>query len=183
MEMECFRLKQSKNIFNPICIKNLDKDKYLYKMDTKTFEQLDDLIVDYYDPKVGLEICDILKTPCFMIADRLKEIFMLLEPEIQFKGIQLFPSNYKKDQEIKDPMPLYWIPSVEPTQCLHTSTKFYDTGLVEELVLKESLIQEKNIIKVAGLVEEIWVVSLTAAESILRRRPLSIGLERVKVRR
>lgn len=182
MELEYFRIEQSKQVANPIQLEKLDKEKYIYKMTPAAFDKLDDLVVAYYKPDRDLEICDILRSPCFMIAEKLKDLWQLLQPELRFKGIQLFPKNLAPDEEIKDPMPLYWIPDIQPTECLHDTARIYDTGIVEELVLKESAIRGKNILKVAGLVEEYWIVSLTAAESILRRGALAAGLKRIKVR-
>lgn len=182
MELEYFRLRQSKKTANPIKIEKIDKEKYVYKMNLKAFDRLDRLVVAYYKTDMGLEICDILQAPCLMITERLKDLFMLLEPQLQFKGIQLYPLNFKPEEGIKDPVPLYWIPYLEPTDCLHTTAKIYGTGIVEELVLRKSALEGKHILKVAGLVEEIWIISLCAAESLLRRKALAAGLEQVKVR-
>ena len=182
MALEYFRLFQSKIVSNPIAIETINREQYPYKMNQAAFDRLEDLIVAYYQPDMGLEICDILHSPCFMIADRFRDLFSLLEPGLQFKGIQLYPLDFDAAEGLKSPVPLYWIPYIEPTECLHSTAKIYDIGTVKELVVKEDAVRDKNILKVAGLVEEIWLVSLAAAESILRRRPLAIGLERVKVR-
>ncbi|AJQ29492.1 hypothetical protein [Pelosinus fermentans] len=182
MTDEYFRLFQSHIVSNSIAIENLDREHYPYKMDRAAFTRLEDLVVAYYQPDMGLEICDMLQSPCFMIADRFRDLFSLLEPELQFKGIQLYPLDFDAAEGVKSPVPLYWIPHIESTECLHSTAKIYDTGIVEELVVKQGAVRGKHILKVAGLVEEIWLVSLAAAESILRRRPLAAGLERVKVR-
>nr|WP_092067143.1 hypothetical protein [Dendrosporobacter quercicolus]NSL49714.1 hypothetical protein [Dendrosporobacter quercicolus DSM 1736]SDL50036.1 hypothetical protein SAMN04488502_10161 [Dendrosporobacter quercicolus] len=182
MEREYFRLIQSKTASNPIVIQAIDREHYPYKMNQSAFAALEDLIVAYYQPDMGLEICDILQSPCFMIANRFRDLFALLEPELRFKGIQLYPLDFDAAAGLKSPAPLYWIPDIEPTWCLHPAARIYDTGIIEELVVKENAVRHKHILKVAGLVEEIWLVSLTAAECILRRRPLAAGLERVKVR-
>lgn len=182
MILEYFRLFQSKIVSNPIAIETINREQYPYKMNRAAFDRLEDLIVAYYQPDMGLEICDLLHSPCFMIADRLRDLFSLLEPELQFKGIQLFPLDFDLSEGLKSPVPLYWTPYIEPIECLHPTARIYDTGIIEELVVKENAVRHKHILKVAGLVEEIWLVSLDAAESILRRRPLAVGLERVKVR-
>lgn len=182
MTDEYFRLFQSNSVSHPLVIENLDWERYPYKMDRAAFTGLEDLVVAYYQPDMGLEICDILQSPCFMIADRFRDLFSLLEPQLRFKGVQLYPLDFDAEQGIQSPVPLYWIPYIEPTECLHAAAKIYATGIVEELVVKEDAVRGQHVLKVAGLVEEIWLVSLAAAESILRRRPLAAGLERVKVR-
>lgn len=182
MSAEYFRLLQSKKVVSPIRIDGLDRDAYRYKMDGAAFAALDDLVVAYYSPADGLEICEVLRSPCFVIAERLKELWLLLQPDLAFKGIQLFPDNFRAGEALKDPTPLYWVPYLAPTVCLHESSGVYDTGIVHDLVLTKSAVADKNILKVAGTVEEFWIVSLTAAECILRRGALGAALERVKVR-
>ncbi|WP_110955888.1 hypothetical protein [Anaerosinus massiliensis] len=182
MSVEYFRIFQSKCVSNPIAIEGITREQYPYKMNQLAFQGLEDLIVAYYQPSMGIEICDLLSSPCFMLADRLRDLFLLLEPKLQFKGMQLYPQDFNAEEGITSPVPLYWIPYIKPTPCLHSTAKIYDTGIVEELVVKENAVRDQHILKVDGIVEEIWLVSLTAAESILRRRPLAVGLQRVKVR-
>lgn len=185
MQAEYFRLRQSKKATNPIAIFGIDKGKYRYKMDKAAFDALGGLAVAYYQNSMGMEICDFLQSPCFMIADRFKDIFALLEPSMKFKGVQLFPHDFDKqtyNELARAPMPMYQVPYIEPTSCLHESAKIYGTGTVRTLVLEEGALEGRHVVKIAGLVEEIWIISLLAAESILRRRPLAAGLERVEVK-
>lgn len=180
--MEYFQITPSGRAGYPIRPLGLPKEKYVYKMDKHAFDRLDSLFVAYYEPEISMEIRDVLQAPCFMVSDVLKELFSLLAPEAAFKGIQLFPADIVVKKSSDMPMPLYWVPYVEPTPCLHPEAKLYDTGIVEELVLREEAVWGKGLLKVDGLTEETWIASLGAAESILRRRPLGVGLKRVKVR-
>lgn len=182
MNDEYFRLFQNPIASNPITLYLPDQKRYPRRVDQAAFCQLEELIVGYYQPAIGLEICDLLESPCFLIADRFKDLFQLLAPQLQWKGIQLYPNDFNLQQGLQSAAPLYWIPYLDPVDCLHSSTQFHDIGLLKELVVDEAAIRDKHILKVGGILEDIWLVSLTAAESILRRRPLAIGLEQVKVR-
>lgn len=178
METEYYRLCLDNNVADPIKPQKLNGEMYCYKMNQKAFQRLDDLVVAYYTDIIGLEICDFLIWPTFMMTTRFRDLFELLAPEIQFKGVQLYPINLS----LELPMPMYWIPYIEETDCMHPSSCVYGTGIVKTLVLRESAVAGKHIIKVKGIVEEIWLASLSAAESILRRRPQGLLLEPVKVR-
>lgn len=183
MPEEFFHLFQSRSVSNPIIIQNLPQDYYPIKMTREAFDKLEDVVAAYYQPDdLGLEICDFLQSPSFLIADRFKPLFALLEPRLQFKGIYLTPLSSDIAQSFTYPAPLYWLPYIEPTDCLHSTAQRYDTGIIKKLVLWENAVKGKHILRVTGPGQEIWLISLTAAESILRRRPLAAGLERVAVR-
>lgn len=168
-----------RGVSQPLSFGPLDKELYRYKMDRQAFDLLPPFAVAYYTPEIGLEFCDFLQAPMLMISTKFQELFQLLEPGMQFKGVQIYPSAKEENQ----PVPVYWIPYLEPSDCLHVSSIIYDTGTIKEIVLKEAALADKPIIKARGPVEEFWFVSLAAAECILRREPLGVGLEDMKVRR
>lgn len=179
MDRVFFRLQPDRNATSAIQIKKLDKEKYVYKMDREKFLQLDQFTVAYYEDAIGMEICDFLHGPPFIISNRYKKIFALLESEMEFKGVQLYPENLREDR----PMPTYWVPFIEHTDCVHADSEIYDIGTVKRLVLREDAVKDRNILIARGRVEQIWLVSLSAAESILRRQPLGVSLEAVEVRK
>lgn len=183
MTEEYFRLFQSRQVSNPIVIQNLASDYYPIKMTPATFDQLEDMVFAGYRPDaLGLEICDLLSSPCFLISDKLKHVFSLLAPGLRFKGISLVPLGVANERILDYPAPLYWLPYSEPADCLHSTAQRYDTGVIKELVLQADAINGKHILRVSGPGQEFWLVSLTAAENILKLRPLAVGLERVPVR-
>lgn len=179
MELQYFRLRQDKSVSNPIKFGPLDKNLYCYKMNQQAFNKLPIFNVAYYEKKIGLEFCDFLQAPMLMMSTKFQELFQLLEPQIEFKGIQVYPEGAETDM----PVPVYWIPYLKETDCLHEASEIYGTGIAKTIVLKEIMLMDKPILKVKAPVEELWFVSLAAAECILRRQPLGVGLEPVKVRR
>ena len=79
-------------------------------------------------------------------------------------------------------MPTYWLPYLERTNCLHKDSEIYDIGTVKKLILRKEAVIDRDIVRPADIVEDIWLLSLTAAEAVLRRKPFGIKFEIVEVR-
>lgn len=63
----------------------------------------------------------------------------------------------------------------------YTDPKKQDNGMLKKLVLDRRKIRGKAIFRVGGLLEYKVAVSLPVAESILRRRPYGVSLQRIEV--
>lgn len=174
--MEYFELCQSKAVENPLVILKLDKEKYNYTMTEENFAALEKLKVAWFSGREFEEVCDILTEPAFLISDRLKQILQIYDKEISFKGVQLFSTA-----EESKLYPLYWVPGFVTLDCLHEKTKKLDNGMLKSLVLEERKIGKKPIFRIGGLLEYKVAVSLPVAESILRRRPYGVSLQRIEV--
>lgn len=175
--MEYFELCQSKAVENPIVIMKLDKEKYCYAMREEDFAALDKLKVAWFSGREVEELCDILTEPTFLVSDRMKKILQLYEQKLPFKGVQLFATAEESKQ-----YPLYWVPCFPVLDCLHEETKRYDNGMLQRLVLDKRKIQQQPVFRIGGLLEYKVAVSLPVAESILRRRPYGVGLQRIEVK-
>lgn len=178
MDMAYFRLYTAETQGPSITICGLNPNIYTNKLDFEHFMKMEPFVVAYYKDKIETEFPDFINGPPFMISDRYREIFELLEPEIGFKGIQLYPDSKQK----KRPMPTYWIPYLPEGQYLHKDSEFYDIGIAKKLILQKETIRGKNILRPKVPVEDIWLFSLTAMESIFRRKPFGIYLNIVAVK-
>lgn len=174
--MEYYELSQSRKVENPIELMGLDREAYCYDMPQKSFEALDRIRVAYFSGNEAEEICDILTSPTVLVSDRLKKLFALYEKEMEFKGIQLFPTAEESRQ-----YPMYWVPRFPEADCVHESSIRYDNGMVSSLVLDGGRIGRRNIFRIAGLLEYRIGVSLPVAESILRRRLYGVALRKMEV--
>ncbi len=174
--MEYYELSQSKKVENPIELMGLDPNVYCYTMARKDFEALDKIKVAYFSGNEAEEICDILISPTFVVSDRLKNLIALYDKEIEFKGIQLFPTSEESRQ-----YPIYWVPSFPEINCMHERSKIYDNGMVSSLVLNRQKIGRRNLFRLSGLLEYKIVVSLPVVESILRRRLYGVELTKLEV--
>lgn len=174
--MEYYELAQSGKVENPVELMGLDTGAYCYDMTQKDFEALDSMRVAYFSGNEAEEICDVLTSPTFLVSDRLKKLLSLYEKEIEFKGIQLFPTSEESRQ-----YPVYWVPYFPEPDCIHESSVWYDNGMISSLVLDGSRIGRRNIFRLPRLLEYRIVVSLPVAESILRRRFYGVELRKMEV--
>lgn len=178
MDMVFFRLYTGEKEGNSIKIKGLNSKTYTQNIDKPSFDKMMPFTVAYYLNRPNIEIPDFINMPPFILSDKYKDIFSLLEPSIEFKGIQLYPD----DKEENTPMPTYWLPYLEKTACLHKDSEIYDIGTVKKLILQKEAVIGKDIVRPTGTIEDIWLLSLTAAEAVLRRKPFGIKFEIVEVR-
>lgn len=174
--MEYFELCQSKAVENPLVVLKLDKERYTYRMTQEDFAALDRLRVAWFSGREFEEICDILTEPTFLVSEGLKKSLQLYDRSIPFKGVQLFSTAEESKQ-----YPLYWVPCFPWLDCLHEKTEKQDNGMLKHLVLAGKKIRGKSIFRIGGLLEYKVAVSLPVAESILRRRPYGVSLQRIEV--
>lgn len=173
-----FRLQPDREAVNAIRIDRLDPALYGGAMTWERFQQLPPATVAYYQPQLNIEICDFLFAPSFLVAAKFKTIFELLEPALLFKSIQLYPSPSAAEA----PQPTYWLAYLPETDCLHSQTKQYDLRAQPRLILRQGAVAGRHLLKTVLQREEIWLASLTAVESILRRQPLGVQIEPVDVK-
>lgn len=174
--MKYFELFQSPKVENPIAVTGLDKDVYCYAMRQKDFEALDKMKVAYYSGSESEEPCDILTDPTFMISDKLKRLIAMYDKEIVFKGVQVFSTSKERED-----YPLYWVPQFPEINALHSSSIINDNGSIATLILDNRMIGNMHVFRLSDCLEYKVVVSMTVAESILRRRLYGIGLKKLEV--
>lgn len=175
--MEFFILDLDKKVNRAIELQYLDRTIYVKNVNQKSFEQLPKLSVAYHNGNEMGEVPDILQSPTLLLSDKLKRILSLYDNKLEFKGVQVFS---EKEKDLNNP--LYWVTLFPEVDSLHSSSTFYNVGLVNELRLDEKKIKGQHIFKVKDLIGAKIIVSLAVAESILRRRPYGISLEKVEVR-
>ena len=159
--------------------KDFTQRKYAYFMDREAFSKIDDEVA-YYESALLFEHCDIIFEPTFMIHDRLQSLFQFLEPELQFKGVQLYESRNQKET----PAPLYWVPYLEYAPAIDKSSRIVQ-GRAQKLILNGEYLSENNYRRVLHCklpAQDIWLLSLEGAECLLRREPSGVWLERVDIR-
>ena len=174
--MEYFELTQDREVEFPIQLKELNRKQYTYAMKEAEFEGLDRLKVTYFRESEGNEWCDIRTEPTFLVSDAVKRVLSLYDDTIRFCAIQAF------EEEASMVVPLYWVPLFRMVSCLHPDTTWYPNGMLKELVLSRESLTDQPIVRVASLLEYKVVISLAAAESLLRRGFYGIGLKPVSVR-
>ena len=146
-----------------------NRRNYPYFTDEISFEKIDDDVAFYSYGGFFIE-CDFLFEPTFLIHDNFQSLFKLLEPELQFKGV-----NPKKFET-----PLYWLPYLPIIDAISEKSKII-LGKPAKLVLKAEFLSKKKVAHCQLPAADIWLLSLEAAECLLRRQPIGIILEKVSL--
>lgn len=173
--MRYFELTADRDLSNPVQIQKIDTGIYKNGIPKKTFDAIKQLQVAYFDHSEQTEICDTLWEPAFMVSDVLRRLFLLYEPEMEFRGVQLFPNDMEDNTA-----PLYWLPYIEPVSCMGKDSSRYTNGMLEKLVLdKDAPIDRRHIFRVADILEYKVIISLPVAESMIRRQMTGATFEPV----
>ena len=173
--MEYYRMKMNDVITNYINIERLDTTVYKQNCSPEEFEKLPKGIVTYYHDTRGLEIPDVLQRPLLLVKENVKDILQMYDEHIKGKPIKVFAS----EREI-EVAPTYWLLNYEEVDCLSKDVTVYPNGELKEIILDKSKIQNRDVFRVKGTQENIIIVSLAVAESMLRRQVYGVDFERVK---
>ncbi|MBQ7476563.1 MAG: hypothetical protein IJT06_04120 [Selenomonadaceae bacterium] len=152
-----------------------NRKKYPYFTDEKSFDSVDDEVSFYQYSGFFIE-CDFLFEPTFLIHDNLQSLFKLLEPNLQFRGVQLYAAQNRE----KLSTPLYWLPDLPITDAVSEKSRVIQ-GKPFELILKAEPLEKKRLAHCKLPAADIWLLSLEAAECLLRRQPIGIILEKVSI--
>ena len=170
--MEYFELIVDPMISNPIQIQHVDTSTYRNNATKEEFNVVPKMTVGYFDNSPQIEVYDLLGQPVFLLSDHLKRLFALYDPNMQFKGIQVYANDLEDDES-----PLDWWPYIPFIDCLSDQTTKYPTGMLERLVLDRSALHGENIFRVGDILENKVVISLSVAESMIRRKMTGFTLK------
>lgn len=177
--MEYFRISLSREIKNPIEIKGLDPGYYKHNMNRQDFERLEKMLVTYVEYSEDILIPEVLTRPTFFISEQVKRIFQEHDENISYKGIQLYP---EKEEQAEKFSKVYWIPDSPLVECLDREVKVLPNGTVDKLLLSERKAGERNIFRIAGIQENITIVSLKIAEQLIQNKLYGVAIEEVQMR-
>lgn len=174
IETEWYRIKKDRAASGIRGEKGFQRKDYPYFMDWKAFDALETRVA-FYDYSGRAEFDDFLFEPTFMLSDRFRRLFQLLEPEMEFQSVNLLDEKLKE----KAPSPVYWIPYLPCAEAIHPASRIVQ-GKAENLVLKRGTLEGKRVLHCHLPADDIWLISLEAAECILRRAPIGIGMEKLR---
>lgn len=177
--MEYFRIGLSKEIKNPLCVKGLDSNYYKHNINRQEFERLEKMLVTYVEYSEDMLVPEVLTRPTFLISEQVKRIFQAQDENIPYKGIQLYP---EKEEDAEKFSKVYWIPDSPLVECLDREVKILPNGTVNKLLLNERKAGERNIFRIAGIQENITIVSLKIAEQLIQNRLYGVAIEEVQMR-
>lgn len=173
--MEYFELIVDPMISNPIQIQHVDSSIYKNDATREEFDAAPKMTVGYFDNSPQIEIYDLLGQPALLVSDSLKRLFALYDPNMQFKGIRVYANDLEDDESS-----LYWWPYIPPVACLSDQATKYPTGMLEHLVLDRDALHGEDIFRVSGILENKVVISLSVAESMIRRKMIGFTLKPIR---
>ncbi|OUP05488.1 hypothetical protein [Anaeromassilibacillus sp. An200] len=171
-----FQIKQDKKLSNPIQIFH-----FAVEGDYTEGKPIDSAIIPkqqvaYFEYSPQVEMCDVLFQPTLLIENSIKKLWRLYEPQMKFKGVQVFANDPKINIA-----PMYWCPVVPPVACMNEATELYPDKTLKHLAIQFRAVQGRHIFQVAGLSEPVVVVSLPVAESMLKRSAIGFELQAVEL--
>ncbi|MBG9794662.1 hypothetical protein ABD76_20090 [Paenibacillus dendritiformis] len=120
-------------------------------------------LLDINEDNSGMgDYVDWLDKPRRMVSDRMKAILEQYNPALSVKRTDLIDRKNNKHN-------VYWVLQVPELECLSPESEFHRNGTVKRLVLDHKRVKEHHFFAIAGIMEPYIVVSLEAAESLLRR--------------
>lgn len=154
LEQFLFELRPDEDIVNPIMPIGIPMQDYSQVMIAGDFARLRDR-VGFYEPKIGLEVCDFLFAPTFMVGKKMISLFRALAPELETRTLALFPV------EGDGPEINYWIPYLPPVDCLEICQ--------DSCCVRPDCLAGQVMVKCERKREAHWIFSLAVAEQILAR--------------
>ena len=174
--MKYFELIQDKRVERPIFPYKIDGSNFKPIRSEKAFVLLESIQLARYSGESFEEVCDLLEEPILLCSDILKRALSKLETRIQWKTVQVHSKKVDGDS-----LGLYWIPWFPEVDGLHVATTRYPNGLFKKIVLDGDKIKEYNVFQVTERIQRKIMVSLQAAEVLLRDRYYGIGFRKVEV--
>ena len=95
VETEWYRIKKDKAALGIRRKKGFQRSDFSYFMDRKAFDALGTNIA-FYEYSGRAEFDDFLFEPTFMLSDRLRTVFQLLEPEMEFHSVNLIDEKWQE---------------------------------------------------------------------------------------
>ena len=165
--MEYFRLRQDPRV--PNCavmqLKNIRNYREAVRGNVTALPRMSATYVN--SSKINV-YPDLLDRQLFMVKDNLLEVFMQFVQKIEIRDICLL-DNLLDVQEI------YHIPNLEIVDCIAESS---EQGVI---ILDSDAVEDRDLFRAASKSDgpAVVIVSLLLAESILRRSPTGVMLERI----
>ncbi|MFW5433399.1 hypothetical protein [Paenibacillus apiarius] len=138
------------------------------------FEDLPGISVLELNENVPYEFVDWLENPRRMASSCMKTIMEKYNRSLQFKRVDLTVTQLRIQHQ-------YWIIKSPYLDSLSTHSEFLRDGTMKRLILDKGKIKGHHIFMIDGILEPYMVVSLDAAESLLRRSLTGFVLKEIEV--
>lgn len=175
--MEYFVIKSSVKVPPVPTLK--DTILYPHRLTEENYNSMPKGKIYYYHDAEDLEIPELMVQPTFMVGDTLRHIISVYDDTVDWKALYMMPDE---EDKVVDGTKRYSIPNLTRCKCLHPEVEMTPNGAVTKLILDKNRLRNMAIFQVEETQENYVIVSLALAESISRRHPYGVRLERVEVR-
>lgn len=135
-------------------------------------DDIQDITIVFVEGQADSVYPDYIGKPVVLVADEVKKVLELHDPELVFKCAILSDPKHSMQK-------VYWLLLLPRVDCLSERTEFHKTGAVKRIVIDQEKAAGHAIFRVRGLLEKHVFIPLDVAESLLRRELLGIRLEKV----
>lgn len=172
--MDYFILSQDMTIPNYVepvgILKVIDPDM----IKEENIHKMDGLAVQFeIKENSSHEFVDFIEHPVHLVSDKLKAILEKYDDNAFFKPI--FLADIKKELQ-----KVYWFMVPKEQDCLSPKSEFKNNGSINRLVIDMGKVGYRKIFRIKGIAENIVIIRLDVAESLLRRNFEGIKLSRIE---
>lgn len=171
--MDFFVILQDKRI--PDIVEPMGASKVISKdvLNINNADKLERLLVQFQiKEKTHNEYVDYIECPVQLVSDKLKRLLEKYDSSVFFIPVMLADLKNERQE-------IYWLMVPDVKDCLSPQTEFNKDGTLKKLVIDERKAALFKVFKVKGLLENLLVIRLDVAESILRRDYAGIKLKKV----
>lgn len=175
--MEFFILSQDNTIPDPVepagILKVIDRDM----IKKENIHKMDELAVQFEIKENNRSVyIDFIENPVPLVSDKLKELLGKYEERIFLKPVLLADIKHLRQD-------VYWLLVPDSMDCLSSKSEFNKNGTVKRIVIDENKIRFRKVFKIKGILENLIILRLDVAESLLRRDFTGIRLKKVEMDR
>lgn len=172
--MEYFMISQDPDFYNILTVKVKLKNNARRKIEVSQEDiiSIKRVIRFNVDGLPNFTYPDILDVPIFLLSNNISPVFRYHFSDQHFKPTLLIDAKQKRHQ-------LYYLPFIEKIDCIHESTTFYPNKSLKSLILDKKKMNGVKICRIDGIMEQIVLVSLEIAESLLRRNIIGISIKKI----
>ncbi|SFF30844.1 hypothetical protein SAMN04487969_12483 [Paenibacillus algorifonticola] len=173
--MDYFVLKQDSRYTSTPMLEGLREKLDMRDMYAATSYRIPDKLLFQVKGEKDSVFTDVLDRQLFLLSDGLKRLVELYEPRAVYKMVILMHMSTRRQKT-------YYLPFFEELMCLSPYAELHqDQRTIKHLVLDRERLQGKKMVRVSESELPLIVVRLDVAESLLRREPVGIRLERVEL--
>lgn len=173
--MDYFLLKQDERYANTPRLRDIFYKANVRNINRENSHKIDDVVIFQVDAEDGCEYTDILDKQIFLVSEKLIKVISKYDSEMIIKTLPLIDA--KRDRQEN-----YYLPILEDVEALNEKTELgFNKTVYKKIVLDKEKIKDKKIFRIKESSKNLVVVRLDVAESILRRKPKGICLERLEV--